>query len=1097
MRARRLAARGRGADGARRLRRKREEEFAAAQAAGHQVAAATARAGAVARRRASARAALARELPRPATPESGDSDGGDFGGGGGYARRAAARPGASDEDDDDEDEDLDGDDDDDDVAAGPVAPDDFVVSDKAPLRRETDAELARNHGRNWDVLEEDVGKKRADILAAKRRAEREAALAAAARGRVDAQTARAAQPRRAPQPFSDSDGSDDDDDAAPPARRPGPPSAGEEEDDDAWMAPARAPGVRAPRAPLQPSQQLGPPRASFAPPRAAAPVQPPPAPLSPASRRLLAASRRLMVDFDDGGGASVTNHLLGPAGAWHHAAAQQPLVFAREPLAARAPPQPALAPFGGAQEALRDPPQPRAAPQPRAPAAPSAHVPGLVRRVGGGGGGGGGGSGSRKRSHSAHARTLLAAPRGADSDSGGAPVAFIDDGDASGDEAGAVAGAPRRLRARPSGASARAARLHSPDAEPLAPAPGPAPPAPPSPPPSPPPDAPAPMAEDAPPMQRAPAPPRRVAPPADPAAEAAAAALAAAAADDSDEAELAVEAAAAAAPGALAALLCCARALPWHHFDTPARRLQEASRLLARFSRAPAAVADDAPGGDDDDDDAADAAQTAAAAAAAARAAVAGSAPLPLASCDDVRAAVALLLLLARELPAAQVGAQVGRRLARGAGAGALLDFAACAPCARAIALRGCFRLLRRMALRGVALGDAASGVADCLAALTAEAQQLAAWRADLRAPAGAVGSLLLPAALCPAARRDAVEERLEDDRALLGASLRYLAAAMRAAWRAPGAHCLLRGDLLARLLDGAGGAADAQLRRAALEVARAAARPLRPPPCDVDSDMDDGAYSDALAAWAAQAEAVRATERAWAQQLTGTVLPALLALLEADYPSRARAPPPGAAPPAPASRLPGGSGCEAPLVRAVGETLAAGLRTAALTWHAVEAIALAPHAPADFWRRAGPTPRLLAARLFAAACAALPPTHATEAAPLLRAWIMAVADHQHSRARAAVEAARALTAALARCAATAPLFSSDAARALHEPPPADARRAVSWERRRVDAVEAVAKAASEQQAAAVAASAWAPALIDAVDTRCAHGCCAHRMDCI
>jgi hypothetical protein len=606
------------------------------------------------------------------------------------------------------------------------------------------------------------------------------------------------------------------------------------------------------------------------------------------------------------------------------------------------------------------------------------------------------------------------------------------------------------------------------------------------------------MAEDEPLLQRAPAAPRRVAPPVDPAAEAAAAALAAAAADDSDEAELAVEAAAAAAPGALAALLSAARALPWHDFDTPARRLQEASRLLARFSRAPAAVADDAPLCEDDDDDAADAAQTAAAAAAAAaRAAVAGTAPLPLASCDDVRAAVALLLLLARELPVAQVAPQVGRRLARATGAGALLDFAACEPCARAIALRGCFRLLRRMALRGVALGDAATGVADCLAALTTEAQQLAAWRADLRAPAGAVGSLLLPATLCSAARRDAVEERLEDDQSLLAASLRYLAAAMRAHWRAPGAHALLRGDLLARLLDGAGGAADAQLRRAVLEVARAGARPLRAPPCDVDSDMDDGAYSDALAAWSAQAEAVRTTERSWAQQLTGTVLPAMLSLLEADYPSRARAPAPGAAPPAPASRLPGGSGCEAPLVRAVGETLAAGLRTTALTWHAVEAIALAPHAPADFWRRAGPTPRLLAARLFAAAVAALPATHAsTEPAPLLRAWIMAVADHQHSRARSAVDAAKALTAALARCAATAPLFSSHATKALHEPPPADARRAVSWERRRVDAVEAVAKAASEQQSAAVAASSWAPALIDAVDTRCVLACIAHRIEC-
>ena len=659
-------------------------------------------------------------------------------------------------------------------------------------------------------------------------------------------------------------------------------------------------------------------------------------------------------------------------------------------------------------------------------------------------------------------------------------------------------GAPRRQRLRPSGATARAApppRSSNADAfgaapEPLAPAP----------PalvlPSPPADDAALMAEDEAPLRGAPttaAPPRRPAPPVDPEAEAAAAALAAAAADDSDEAELAVEAAAVSAPGALAALLTAARALPWSSFDTPARRLQEASKLLSRLSRAPAAVADDAGEDDDDDDElggsATGSAEAAASAAAAARAAAAGGAPLPVVSCDDARAAVALLLLLARELPAAQVGPQVARRLARCTGAGALFDFAACSPCARAIALRGCFRLLRRLALRGASLADAAGGVNDCLAALATEAVALHAWRADLRSPPGAVGSLQLPAAYTAAQRRDAVEERLEDDTALLAASLRYLAAAMRTHGRAPGAGALLRGELLSRLLDGGCGAADAQLRRAALEVSRAAARPLRPPPCpDLDSDMEDAAYSAALAAWSSAAEACRATERGWAAQLGSGVTPALLQLLEADYPSRARAPAPGTAAPALPSRLAGGSGCEAAVVRALGDVLAAGLRApSGLTWHAVEAVALAPHAPGDFWRRAGPTPRLLAARLLAAVVAALPPAHPAPDAPaLLRAWLLAVGDHRHSRARAAVEAAQALTAALARCAATALLFASEAAAALHAPPPADARRVASWERRRVDAVEAVARAAAEVPVAAAAAVAWAPVLIEAVDTRCA-----------
>jgi hypothetical protein len=530
-------------------------------------------------------------------------------------------------------------------------------------------------------------------------------------------------------------------------------------------------------------------------------------------------------------------------------------------------------------------------------------------------------------------------------------------------------------------------------------------------------------------------------------------------------------------PTAFTALLASARDLPWSTY-TDARRLQEAARLLSRLSRLPAEVLEE------------DAEELAYAPAATA---VPDSGPLPLRTCDDVRDAVTLLVLLAEHLPKAHAGRQIVPRLARDGCAGALVDCKASSYMARAHVIGGKFRLLLVLAERRCAVADVeavATGIMDCVAGLATEYEELQTLRRNLGSQRAAqvIGALRLPAATDAASvanRKERVDSSLEECKWLLRVTLENATqmAALRSDAPVSGIAALWRMSLLSRLLDPRG-CFDSDLRRAIFKLVRTAAAPTRRArqPEELTLDLEDAEFNARQLAWTHwnTAETARlAMERAAAAELCADVLPCLLTLLEATHPARARAPAAGVSPVA--VQMSGGD--EKLLLCALGGVLAAGLRSGVLTPAVVEAHVLAPHAPAVFWRRVGPVPRALAARLLAVVLKEAPEclSKPAEAGMLMRAWLITVADHEDSFSPTARDAAVQLTASLKLCALTAPLFANVT---LEDPHKEGTRM---WKIRRADAVVKVAAACgSVDLAAPLRASLplWAGALTDAVEAR-------------
>jgi hypothetical protein len=530
-------------------------------------------------------------------------------------------------------------------------------------------------------------------------------------------------------------------------------------------------------------------------------------------------------------------------------------------------------------------------------------------------------------------------------------------------------------------------------------------------------------------------------------------------------------------PTAFTELLASARDLPWSTY-TDARRLQEAARLLSRLSRQPAEVLEE-------EEELAHAP---------AATAVPDSGPLPLRTCDDVRDAVTLLVLLAEHLPKAHAGRQIVPRLARDGCAGALVDFKASSYMARAHVIGGKFRLLLVLAERQCTVADVeavATGIMDCVAGMATEYEELQTWRRNLGSQRAAqvIGGLRLPAATDAASvatRKERVESSLEECKWLLQVTLENATqmATLRSDAPVSGIAALWRMSLLSRLLDPRG-CFDSDLRRATFELLRTAAAPTRRArqPEELTLDLDDAEFNARQLAWAHwnTAETARlAMERAAAAELCADVLPSLLTLLEANYPARARAPAAAGVRPVAVHMS---VYDEKRLLCALGGVLAAGLRSGVLTPAAVEAHVLAPHAPAVFWRRVGPNPRALAARLLAVVLKEAPESLSkpADAGMLMRAWLMTIADHEDSFSPTARDAAVQLTASLKLCALTAPLFAGVTLEDAHK------EGATMWKIRRADAVVKVAAACGSVDIAEPLRSSlplWAGALTDAVETR-------------
>jgi hypothetical protein len=535
--------------------------------------------------------------------------------------------------------------------------------------------------------------------------------------------------------------------------------------------------------------------------------------------------------------------------------------------------------------------------------------------------------------------------------------------------------------------------------------------------------------------------------------------------------------AAASGSGALVALLQQAQALPWADFDN-SRCKQEAGKLLLRFGQQPAVVGDTLPEPDDTPD---------------APAATSHS-MLRLRTSDDVRAGVALLLLLAHRLPEEQVKTQVVRRLACVTGPRVLVDFRLSCTTARVYVMSGLCRLLQHMAMRDYSLESVASGLSSFIGVLVSEYEALQKWRLKWRLTSGVrraaetIGSLYLPEATNKTMidqRWDAVEQRLVEDRHLLQYALLYATHATDKYRKvADSPSSLLNIELVATLLDPRACAVENDVRDAALKFVNAAAVCIvdagsEPP---ISMEMDDDMFSkrdEERRLWRAKAAAMKAH----AEKFCAGVLPPLLALMEAYLPFRALptpvgAPPPPSLPADPRFALAENMQCVFAAV------LAAGLRSKALTWPQVERNLLLPHAPAVFWQRAGEFPRAIAAQLLAHVLRKAPDgVHTAEdAAGLLRAWVITLADTDRSDSMRSRVIAYKVTRALQRCSLTNPLLLHAGIMKWGD------KERDEWALHRVAAVDSVAAAAAAGQLPAALREAvpkWAGALIDTVEKRC------------
>ncbi len=534
--------------------------------------------------------------------------------------------------------------------------------------------------------------------------------------------------------------------------------------------------------------------------------------------------------------------------------------------------------------------------------------------------------------------------------------------------------------------------------------------------------------------------------------------------------EQAAAAAATSGSGVWVALLTEAQALPWDDFDAP-RCMQEAGKLLRRFGQQPAVVGETEP------DEAPDAP------------AATSHSMLRLRTSDDVRAGVALLLLLAHRLPKEQVKAHVVKRLARVEGAGVLVDFRLSCTTARVYVMSGLCQLLRRMAIANDSLESVASGVSSFIGVLVSEYEALQKWRPTFGAGRAAetIGSLYLPEATNTAMieqrqRRDAVEERLVEDRHLLEYALLYATDTTCKYPKVAGISLLLNIELVAKLLDPRECAFEGDVRNAALKFVIAAAARIddagsEPP---ISADMDDIMERvDEQKRWCAQAAAAKAH----AEKFCAGMLPPLLALMEAYLPFRAL-PTPAGAPPPPSLPADPRLALAENMQCVFAAVLAAGLRSKALTWPQVERNLLLPHEPAVFWRRAGEFPRAIAAQLLAHVLRKAPDgVHTAEnAAGLLRAWVITLADTDRSDSMRSRVIAYKVTRALQRCSLTNPLLSHAGVMKWGD------KERDEWALHRVAAVDSVAAAAAAGQLPAALREAvpkWAGALIDTVEKRC------------
>ena len=444
--------------------------------------------------------------------------------------------------------------------------------------------------------------------------------------------------------------------------------------------------------------------------------------------------------------------------------------------------------------------------------------------------------------------------------------------------------------------------------------------------------------------------------------------------------------------------------------------------------------------------------------------ALAPGAKLAISRLSDLEHAADLLLLLALPgyLPDAQVRSEVVQRLT--AGPKALALFQACAPAPRLVLLEKLFMLARLLLERRCGAAEALAGLLAHLEVLASEHAQLHRELSNLGAATAAktIGSLHLPAVqskLDGFQRKTRLEERLFMDREMLEAALNMAAAVARSVRDGVGGPAapadmlqLLHGSCLTGLMVHG----DSAIRRAALRVLTALAELAGSP---APAAAEGGEAQSELRVKGQHDTAANLVTHAW---------PALIQMVDSEYPLRV----PGTA----SSKSIG----DLRDVRdAMGAVAAAALRHKLLPWSRVEAELLKPHGAATFWRCANSGCRTLSARLLAdvvrraPSCVSAAPA---DPAALLRAWMVMLVDAVTTPATSDfLVALRKLTQALRCCPLVQPLFQGVTVQRLDSCP--QALRALAGNAACLADADAQLRAATPR---------WAPALVDALQTRCA-----------
>jgi len=373
------------------------------------------------------------------------------------------------------------------------------------------------------------------------------------------------------------------------------------------------------------------------------------------------------------------------------------------------------------------------------------------------------------------------------------------------------------------------------------------------------------------------------------------------------------------AAGSWASVLSLARAR-WAKFDKVAHWQQELGALSRRLPVQPVALNDDEALSDADDS------------------AASGAGPLLMQTCSDLRAVVAYMLHLARNLPAGRLG-NLTRKLCSVDGSGGLLDFAEASSRPRAIILNGITRmlLLSKDKADDAACMACAEGLDCCLSLCMDECGKLRSLELPKRRLGSDIkcGSLVLHTEQSVEDAKDDIDMRQRLNNALMASCLAFSTRLLRDGVEPPVRDKLFPLERLTRLLV-ISTDFDSALLGCALALIRADAKLLLRLVAN-GTDVDGSERQTVADACAARL-------------LFDTAHPLLLQALLAAHPHRSIGNVHAANVD---SSLWQHHSLKKRLSSCVGAVLGLGLQLKRLSWREVKEVAMQPYPPSSFWRSA------------------------------------------------------------------------------------------------------------------------------------------------